>query len=260
MKEVVFYRIIDYRNAGDMLCCPKPHFPEYQNSAEIDMRKWSPDPNRVSIFGGGGILYHELHDVLSDASQARNNGQTGPIIIWGAGENMCNQRALMDPHYLKNFDLVGLRDATGNRQWEYVPCVSCMIPGIEAFSKTEPVFPLVVYDHFGAPTPVGNIAPKLTNMEGVEVDVRMRFLSMGREVLTNSYHGAYWAMLMGRPVTLYAGPSVTSRYFHFKYPPKIITNHDAMDLSGGVKAPPEYLRECRELNCSFHKKVLELCQ
>lgn len=259
MKTVIFYRIIDHRNAGDMLCCPKPHFAQYQDCEEVDMRRWVPDPNRVSIFGGGGILYPELNDILASAGEARRNRQTGPVIIWGAGENLLNQKCLMEPSYIDDFDLVGLRDFGGKRNPNYVPCVSCLIPGIEAFRNLDPIFEMVIYDHFGAPIPCGNIAPRLTNLEGISVDSRMRFLALGKTILTNSYHGAYWAMLMGRKVILYAAP-LTSRYFHLKYQPKTIFSAAEIDERSGIDAPAEYLNECRSLNQSFHAKVIALIQ
>lgn len=251
--NITFYRIIDHRNSGDMLASPKPFFSEFADCQEIDMRHWTPDKG-VSVFGGGGILYHELHDILHAAAQARKAGKTGPIIIWGAGENMTNQSCLLNPDYLKDFDLSGLRDGLHGTASHLVPCASCMLPQLQAGEMT-PVFEVVIYDHFGSPIPWGNIAPRLTNHEGVSIQERMNFIASGKIVVTNSYHGAYWAMLMGRRVALVTGPPNASRYHHFPYQPVVIDSPAQIELANRPQ-PDDYLADCRQINRDFFFQVM----
>jgi hypothetical protein len=41
--------------------------------------------------------------------------------------------------------------------------------------------------------------PHMTNVDGT-IEESVRFLASGRSIITSSYHGAYWGMLLGRRV------------------------------------------------------------
>lgn len=268
--NITFYRIMDQHNAGDMLCSPRPHF-EFPIVSpgdvitEADIREWRPDEHRVSIFGGGGLLYHELHDILWDAAICRKNKHTGPIIVWGAGENMHNQKRLLQPDYLHFFDAVGLRDwrtvSTFENRIDYVPCPSCMLPEFDDAVAIEPIFPVVIYEHFGEPidSRFGH-HPRMTNEVRDDVSVlrRLSFLAQGQIILTNSWHGAYWGMLLGRKVAIVKGGLVSSRFHHFKHQPPIIEH--ISEVHRATSGTPTFIGECRNLNREFHKKVLKAIQ
>lgn len=276
--NITFYRILDERNAGDMACTPQPFFEEFSNVVrdgvtsvydelaghEVrheDIRKWTPDKHRVSIFGGGGLFYHELHDVLAGAAEARIGGRTGPIIIWGAGENMHNQTKLLHPQYLESFDLVGTRDwfpHTGFKPPLWVPCSSCLYSEIRTWRQSASIFPVVVYEHFADPiTRIPNIFPRMTNAasEG-DFNKRIRFLSTGQTVVTNSYHGAYWAALLGKSVAWCLGSINSSRFHHTPFGAPFI--EDISEIGSAIKVNQGFHAECVDANNEFHKKVMKV--
>jgi hypothetical protein len=85
----------------------------------------------------------------------------------------------------------------------------------------------------------------------------LMFLSSGKTVLTNSYHGAYWALLMHRPVVIFH--PFSNRFYGFK--PKVSFADESnwqRQLAHAETPPKDYLDECRYLNVQFGRKVTRL--
>lgn len=251
--KVTFYHIKDDRNVGDQRCCPALYFDEWKDAEVKSIFDWSPDTDRVSIFGGGGLLYHELHDIFSRAAHCRKRGETGPLIIWGAGENMHNQHALLEPYYLNHFDLVGIRD-DNHSFGQFVPCVSCLMKWV--WPAIDPIFPVVVYHHHKSPIDLP-FAPRLSNSceDGVSIEDRLAFIAQGKIVVTNSYHGAYWALLMNRRVLLVAGPPNSSRFHHMRWQPPIVAADRIATNLHKAKDFPAALQEATNMNLLFRKEI-----
>jgi len=74
-------------------------------------------------------------------------------------------------------------------------------------------------------------------------------------VVTNSYHGAYWATLLGRRVV--AIPNM-SKMYRFKHAPVIGRAQDWRKLAALAVAYPEALAECRAANLAFFADVAAL--
>jgi hypothetical protein len=216
--KLEFFHIVDQRNVGDMVSCPALYFDEWKDATIRDLRQWTPDPDRVSIFGGGGLLYHELHDILHHAALCRRDGKTGPIVLWGAGENMHGQSRLLEPAYLEIFDLVGLRDKEHCRSKFVVPCASCLHPEFKKAQRVSPAIPVAIYEHFESSIPIPDIFPRANNGAAtMPFSDRLEFLAQAHVVVTNSYHGAYWALLLGRRVLLVETPPRSSRLCNFPW-------------------------------------------
>ncbi len=86
----------------------------------------------------------------------------------------------------------------GNR----VPCASCMHPAFDLALDIAPEHDVVRYSaarrvEVHEPTD----APHMTNEDG-SIEEAVRFIASGRKIVTSSYHGAYWAQLLGREVEL----------------------------------------------------------
>lgn len=81
-----------------------------------------------------------------------------------------------------------------------VPCASCMHPAFDEVLDAKPQHDVVRYSaarrvEVQAPSD----APHMTNEDGT-IEEAIAFLASGRKVITSSYHGAYWAQLLGRDV------------------------------------------------------------
>lgn len=179
----------------------------------------------------------------------------GPRILWGVGFNSRDTNedlSLKDyPGYLKNYHLVGVRDWNVGYRW--VPCASCMHP---AFDKQYEIINKVVwFEHkkrlidnkfFDA---IPN--PRMVNT-GQNLEQIIEFLGTAETVITNSYHGVYWATLLGKKVVCVPWGS---KFNMFKHPPTMATMKNWQDMIEEAVAYPDALTECRTANISFYEEV-----
>jgi hypothetical protein len=87
------------------------------------------------------------------------------------------------------------------------------------------------------------------------LDEVIPFIGATQTLLTDSYHGAYWATLMGRKVVAFP---TSSKFYDLKHAIPLGDPVDWQKLSRLSIAYPEALEECREANRDFYLKVLEL--
>ncbi|WP_367957678.1 polysaccharide pyruvyl transferase family protein [Aquibium pacificus] len=190
--------------------------------------------------------------------QLRGLGRNGPLIAWGIGEslNIDRQGGVVLPYhgplpdYLSSFDLVGLRD--WGTQYPWAPCPSCLLARFDEppeISRHE----IVVYEHKRIPVPIEGL-PRLSN-NGSDIEKVLSFLASAEVVITNSYHGAYWATLLGRRVV--AIPNM-SKMYRLRHAPVLSVAERwrrAVDLA---EPYPKALAECRSATLDFYDKVLTL--
>lgn len=271
-------------NIGDLVCSPYDYFPDLaQDGVKISNHELVNlirdlglkyflkllEGKRV-IFGGGGLIAMERHDRHLDvlkafASYADLGGQ---VIIWGAGhnriDNFYNWFYQNKPHFFPEFFdsfTVGIRDF--GTKYDWVPCVSCMhaafddVPGpsdeVVAFlhGKESGGFDVAFSD---IPTKY-NIDLSYATDPMREFNEVIEFLARGKFVVTNSYHGMYWATLLGRKVI--ALPNA-SKFLSFKYETSFC--YDVTDWRGKLafcQQHPQALEECREATIKFYKGRVE---
>jgi len=200
MKIINLYQF-ETANVGDLSCSPIQYF-DYCPVEFFDIKRTmveAPPPADVYIVGGGG------------SPRTMRYPLPGVQIAWGLG--MTHRR-----EQLKDFALIGTRDReVPGTDW--VPCVSCMSP---LFDEEYPITGAAVPYYCG----IHNIGT---------LDEALRQIGSGETVVTDSYHGAYWAMLLGRKIILRPG----KRTDHAKF-------YQIEDAT---------LDECREANVRFDAKV-----
>ena len=229
-------------NIGDFICNPSRYFPidaTTENLASVDRRI---NGHHV-IIGGGGLIHHKFTNYIEQVFEYNPKSVT----IWGIGTNYFQNRADKTlPDVLNKCDIVGLRDY--NNPYEYVPCVSCMHPLLRKKRKIS--HEVVYYTHASKSafdkTGVPHMNNKETNIEKV-----FNFLGAGETVVTDSFHGAYWALLMGRSVQVKAW---STKFNTIKYPPIFL--EDINSPSDKIHyASKKYLKESIKRNQEFYKKV-----
>lgn len=177
-----------------------------------------------------------------------------PRILWGVGHNTKDQSNSTYPSYTNRFHLVGLRDWDSGYRW--VPCASCMHPAFDKQYEIKNEF--VWFEHkkrlienrFLDLTP----APRMLNT-GQNLEQIIEFLGSGETVVTNSYHGVYWATLLGRKVVCVPWGS---KFNSFKHVPTMATDKDWPDKIKDAVAYPTALEECRSANTEFYADVKAL--
>lgn len=207
-----------------------------------------------------GILYKWKENVQSLTLSAIKSidGQIGPRILWGVGHNSREKDIspydVDYPDYIKKFHLVGMRDFDSEYRW--VPCASCMHP---AFDKEYPIRNEIVwFEHKKKLVDSKSLdlmpAPRMLNT-GQNIEQIIEFLGSAETVVTNSYHGVYWATLLKRKVVCIPWGS---KFTMFKHPPTIANEKNWPDLIKEAVNYPNALQECREANILFFNDVKHL--
>lgn len=254
--KIVGCHVTQTVNIGDLACCPLDYFPELDQGHRVDVRELTitNDEPMALIAGGGGLLHPSLIEPLARAASQRHPNVL--IVAWGIGTNSHEAKEALHPKFLDNFDLVGLRD--WQTPWRYVPCPSCMNPWFDRQEVAQPQHEVVVYSHFQVPIPMVQPVPAMDNSGKAEdISKALEFLSSGKCVVTNSYHGAYWAQLLNRKVIVWQ--PFSSRFYHFFSNPHFCLESDWRPHVPLAKARTEnFLSDCRKRNVSFAAEVMEL--
>lgn len=246
--------IHDPNNLGDQVCNPTDYFhiPDVVKVDAWDLGAWADDKESNMIFGGGGLI----HGVLAEAIRCVNRNPNRKLIAWGLGHNQHGETTNDYGGTLDGFDLIGVRDfkRAGLQGWDYVPCASCMRREIDAFSDLRPKGVCVLFSHLDNPIHIQRRAhstPWLANDCPSFFRAIIHLLS-GDNAITNTYHGAYWAMLLNRGVIIYK--PFSSRFYDFEHQPKFCDESNWKDTLA-LHAGTGFLKHCRDLNRKFYEKV-----
>lgn len=244
----------DPTNVGDWYCSPSRYFADVA-APEQDIKSFKVEDGGCVILGGGGLVSVNFKPHMERLAASRS--RLSAIVAWGIGESLINDKSggLVPrwqgelPDYLARFDLVGLRDYGTAYTW--VPCASCML---EYFDRTYTIeHDVCIYEHKRIPIPIDGF-PRRSN-DGQDIAGTLAFLASADVVITNSYHGAYWATLLGRRVI--AIPNL-SKMHNFRHAPAICAPAQWRDFISRAKRYPEALDECRDANRQFLQRVLAL--
>lgn len=253
-KEVLFLYTSNTSNSGDLNSCPKQyfHFNCFPREADIVTKfNSTADIAEKNIIIGGGI-----HPWLYFDNEFTRRMNPEISIGWGLG--MCTGD-IFPKTFLEKMSLIGLREFNypfiDNKKIFYVPCPSCMNTQFDR--KYETKHEMVFYAHYmqKEDQKILSHLPVMTNYEP-DLSKVLRFISSGEIICTNSYHGAYWALLLGKKV-IYKG--YARKWGAFKYPPVYVESFS--DIRGGVINRalnyPEALAECRAVNMDFYQRVAD---
>lgn len=244
-------------NIGDIMCGALDYFPTDFGTARKDLRSQIEElMGQHLIFGGGG-LFHTGSEVkmawLERLSRVCNPKMR--LVVWGAGLNHHDTTAQNYPDFLKRFDLVGMRD--WQNPYEYVPCPSCMHWGFKTAMMTPVSNPVVVFQHHATPIDIDPTLPRITNgKQKSEFLAVLQFLASGDCVVTNSFHGAYWGLLLGRKVVIYK--PFSNRFIGFKPKVEYCDEKNWKERVAVAENHPWYLDECVDINRKFALKVASL--
>jgi len=238
---LTYVHIRDPRNTGDMASCPAAYFDLGPHQI---LNYTDPLPDGPTIIGGGCMTNWLQHGPRLPA---------GPRIAWGIGSSRHGQTEPWPDQ--EGFDLLGVREWTPEREaaQTWAPCVSCMSPLLD--DPPEPTREAVRFLN-ASPSirsryPVGaDGLPTMTN-DAPLPDV-IDFLASAEVVLTDSYHGVYWATLLGRRVVCVP---YSSKFYGFHCPPAYSRERGADWRDVAKQAYPEALALHRETTRAFAERV-----
>lgn len=211
------------RNIGDARCSPHWYFPIPGD--HLPLNSDNHPPADVIVFGGGAI-----------AGRAAKYQTPAKKIAWGIGHTVRGAYSAEHlRHDVRGFELYGSRDY-GHGDW--VPCASCMAPEFD--SVPEPVALFTFYGHAQI-IPMSHV-----NNDCMDFARVIAHLASGETVITSSYHGMYWALLLGRRVV--ARP-FGAKFFGLPWK----SEWDGRDLV--FDADRSRMDEARSANLSFWERV-----
>lgn len=201
--------------------------------------------------------FFEKLNVLVAETISQLDCRKTPRIIWGAGHNgdynKKSEYNLEYPDFLRNFDLVGLRDY--NQQYQWVPCASCMHPALA--KKYTIKNDVIWFEHkkqLVKSTDFGNDPiPRFIN-SGNNIEQTIEILGSANIIITNSYHGAYWGTLLNKKVIVYEPWS--TKFFTMRHQPYMLSkNENWKHIVDEVATYDNALHECVTANQEYWNKV-----
>ncbi len=267
-------------NAGDVLSDPSLYF--RKTFGRVHRLSWhrlermsdrgSLPSNCLIILGGGGVLdaserRARLLDTLSTDNQ---------LVLWGVGTNRPNQAAvtrqlnddesLVQAYSLQRSILVGLRDFHREPRGAppsgigYVPCASGMMRNLHKTFGQKRSVGIIKHAFLNetAPYKLENSIPRISmNLKRFSIGRILRFIAESEAIYTESYHAAYWSLLMGKKVIVQAPTS--SKFFTLQYPVTFASSSLEVDLERANTAPfPTFLEGARARNRIFNSQVVDV--
>ncbi len=247
MNQIIFKHHRNTTNIGDRSCSPYDAFWKDDSGATaMDFSEPTPSGVRAVIFGGGQIM-RGIEKRLGE------NDRLSPLLVsWGVGTRHRVLSYLVYRRGFRSMDLVGSRD-WGDRRFTFVPCASCMSPLFDAPAPPEHEVVMFLHrwktDKDSIDIPTGY--PVAYNDVATMQDA-IRHIGSGATVVSNSYHGVYWALLLGRRVLCLP---FSNKFMHYRNPPGYSTPDDWTKSLKRAKASTEMLGLCREANLGFARIV-----
>lgn len=231
--------------------------------------------NHLQIFGGGGLFYEACMRTFLEMTCSREVNPLTKLVAWGAGMNQhapTGQVISGDvkgnvtrfvkgckvinglPEKLEEWDLVGIRDYDCGYEW--VPCASCMSPLFDLDYEVE--HEIVIYEHtsFKVSEVIDTTGFKVMVNGGNSLVSVLKFMGSGEVVVTSTYHGVYWATLLGKRVVVFE--PFSTKFNHLKHKHPMATSKNWTEKIRESQSYPNALQECRISNIRFSEKVKEL--
>ncbi|MGC1496243.1 MAG: hypothetical protein WA790_10565 [Sulfitobacter sp.] len=232
-------------NIGDLACTPGHYF-DFGQQTMISFGQDAPPCTRAIL--GGGQVYDDCVDAaIYRTSHAQHR------IVWGVGISPKNVADF-------SFDILeGSCALISSRNWnvpkcDYVPCASAMSPLFD--DVPPPVHDVVLFSHAKKSQLIARYdgMPEMTNHDGDMADA-IAFLASGDTVVTNSFHGTYWAMCLGRKVLCLP---FSHKFRQFKDNPVFADPQDWQHALPKAERRPNTLHDARARNKAFYEKVMNL--
>jgi hypothetical protein len=255
---------VDPANTGDIASAPVLWVPELRDAWHVDVLDGSVE--RITLLarsrpitvvvGGGGIFgdvgFSVIMEHLANALEETPNLQA---VVWGAGSNAHYDSpvAPLPQRLFARCQIVGLRDRRPDYEW--APCASVLHPAF--VDAAPPVHAVVAYCH-QSQSGLHSVArtlgiPTLTNW-GPEVREAIHFIASGSTVVTDTYHGAYWATLLGRRVSVVS--AFSTKFEHLPWAIPVSRHLDIHEAIEQATAVPWAYEEARSVTNDVTNRVL----
>lgn len=277
MKRLVFVNIRDNVNLGDMACSPRDYFEPFKRFKAFDFRHVPNEylgKDTLMIIGGGGMM----HPGVDEWIERRIKSQ--PVVTWGIGHNYHEDQETPIPSLDKTEErllgaVASLRDRDVSRV-EWVPCVTCMSHLFDG-EMPEPIRDVLYLSHYNYHIPMPDGEKQINNHYSLvnNMGTVVRDIISAKAIVTSTFHGMYWSLLLGKPVVVFnpqssryrSGSPIPTKHLHITRDPKEANElaHYLADQEYGYgrhyevkygKMIWELPKLCRRRNAEFYADVL----
>lgn len=227
---------------------------DYNQLLQVANNAWDvSDPNNTQL---RSRFMEQLQELVRNYIIQLKQSTNAPRIAWGIGHNADagkRPKGIEYPDWLVCFDKLGIRDF--NQQYPYVPCASCMHP---ALRKKYPIKNEIIwFEHkkqLLKSTDFGPYSiPRFVN-SGANIEQTIELLGSANVIITNSYHGAYWGMLLGKKVIVQ--DSWSTKFYYMRPSPAMAAKGTKLeDLIPTVKVHTTALDECINITEKYWSDV-----
>jgi hypothetical protein len=236
-------------NIGDLMSGPSQYlWPAMAQVAPIT--KKLPANIDTAILGGGQIF------AQLDKLSAENSERINPVklIAWGVGLPVHGVRDTTVHKVAQRFHAFSTRNYDWKNVLPFVPCASCLSRTFD--TSKAPQHEVVIYNHKKKPgaADVPNGVPVMTNSVD-DPRLAIEFIASGETIVTSSYHGVYWAQLLGRRVVCIP---YNNKFLTFQNLPSFAAPYDWRQSVTSAKRFPPTLEEYRSINRSFAQRAEQI--
>ncbi|MEJ8561185.1 hypothetical protein QTO30_08090 [Yoonia sp. GPGPB17] len=232
-------------NIGDQACSPYDYF-DWGDATVSDLRDNDTPAYDIGVYGGGKIFRGlATYAGVRQPKSALN-------IAWGVSTVQSFPISMRYMQARRRMSIVGSRDY-GDTRFRYAPCASCMSQIFDA--PPAPEHNVVFYAHAGKTSKMGITIPNdipVTDNHAASLQQALAFIASGKIVISNSYHGVYWGLLMGRKVLCLP---FSNKFGGYRLPPHYATAKNWQNEIRNAVAQPDMLGLVRAATLDFKAMV-----
>jgi len=230
------------KNVGDIYSSPTHYF-NFLNYETHDLDNNINLTDQHVVIGGGGLIRRTFETKIKKIIEK----QPKTLTFWGIGHNASYKDKNWIPDFLNYSNLTGIRDY--NTTYDYVPCVSCMHKGFDLNYRIKNDYVYFLHKH-RTPNNLLFDGPSMYN-NNLNIDEVLSFIGSTKTLITNSYHGAYWGLLLNKDVRVL---NWSTKFSTLKVRPNTINDLHSWKSVSKSKIDLNFLNECRKLNIEFNQK------
>ena len=219
------------------------------------------------ILGGSGMLYvaESFNQAINKILDICNN-----VIAWSVGYNTHNNRWFngnadeFTSININKFKLITIRDYKHPSNLEYLPCPSAMALKLEKSKKIERRCGVICHSRL----PYLDIFGFETINNSASISRINEFILTSEIIITNSYHCAYWGILLSRKVIVVN--KFSTKFDYFKYKPEFLEinqNENEVEIRNKLeeaidraKIYEDVYQEAIEMNSMFFERVRNIIE
>lgn len=266
MKRLFISRL-EKSNPGDYWSTPKHYFDEFKNDEWVDVfefhKKDLTSYDKI-IIGGGGLLFNPNFDKA--LSLLQHPKYIEKVLFWGVGVNSffdkgstqeeIDEAIFKFPHKLKVFNKSQLNLRDKQERYNVVPCASCLHPVFDTEEKIVRKYLAIRHKKVNSfkNRLVYDVMYKIYTIDNTIENV-VAEIKRSEIIVTQSYHGAYWAALCNKKVYVLCPWSTKFLYFDFSV--KLLSNKSMKHFTSYnvPEVGKNYLTQCREKNLKLYESL-----